>query len=786
MFEKSKSIKRIVSISAAAVCMLSSLRIAPASYIDDADAASTLTAFQITADMKVGWNLGNTMDAKASDEDGNELAHAGVETEEAWGCPKANQTLFNALKAKGFNTVRIPTTWFQHLDDQNNIDPAWLARVHEVVDYAYKNGMYVILNVHHENWINRGDLLTAYDEIKPKLLKIWSQLAAEFKDYDQHLIFECMNEPRAVGKSYEWWSATPVEEANVVNKLNADFVNLIRGTDGPYAKTRLLMLPGYVASSDKTFLNQIVMPDDDYCAVSIHAYTPYNFTMNTNEEEGAYHDTFTKQFSNDLAYNLQNFRDIFIDKGIPVVIGEMGTSNFGNTQARVDWTTQYFTTTKKYGIPCVLWDNNIETNPKAPGECHAYINRETGQWLDSSLPIINKMMEIMNDSSIVWGSEGKMPEPIKVDHQDLSQGKAHISSPVEIDAAKSETYQNTTPGEPEISWNDLKGKEVAIKYTGETPVLAFSDKEYKGWTELKPYTFSEDKTIAYYLVDTALPAAWDGDLGNVKHMQARTDGVTTIQSMVILDAPDVEIDVPVDKTKKFQLEFDASKRDSVLVIKIKGDADTETNGCVGYNGNGWKEVKWSAKTNGSGEATIEIALKEFPETVKAGELQIWYNPESMELVSYSVENASTTTTQPTTSEVTTTTSQATTTSQTTAPETTTTTETTTTAPVVSSTTSAGDVQSTTTATTTSQPVSDQPSTGNTRSTGNGDANCDNQVNLADAVWIMQCIANPDKYQMTADGEKNADVTGNDGVTNKDALTIQKFKLGLVASLPVNS
>jgi aryl-phospho-beta-D-glucosidase BglC (GH1 family) len=155
-----------------------------------------MTAFEITENMKIGWNLGNTMDAKASDINGD-LATAGVETETAWGCPKANQTLFDALKAKGFNTVRIPTTWFQHLDSDNNIDPAWMARVKEVVDYGIKNDMYIILNVHHENWINRKDLLNAYDDIQPKLMKIWTQIATEFKDYDQHLIFECMNEPRA-------------------------------------------------------------------------------------------------------------------------------------------------------------------------------------------------------------------------------------------------------------------------------------------------------------------------------------------------------------------------------------------------------------------------------------------------------------------------------------------------------------------------------------------------------------------------------------------------------------
>ncbi|WP_028517111.1 cellulase family glycosylhydrolase [Ruminococcus flavefaciens] len=750
MFIGSKNVKRFVSISAAAACLLSTLSVAPINY---AKAANTMTAFQITQNMKVGWNLGNTLDAYAQDENGVALSTYGLDSETCWGCPKANETLFKSLKAKGFNTVRIPTTWFQHLDSNDNVDPAWMARVHEVVDYAYKNGMYVILNIHHEEgWINRPDLATAYDDIKPRLLKLWEQIATEFKDYDQHLIFECMNEPRAKGTDHEWWYATPVAEADVINKLEADFVKLIRGMDGPYAKTRLLMLPGYVASSDKTFLNQIVLPEnDDFLAVSIHAYTPYNFTMNTNEKEGAYHDTFTKEFSNDLAYNLQNFRDMFINKDVPVVIGEMGTSNFGNTQARVDWTTQYFTTTKKYGIPCCLWDNNIESNPKAPGECHGYINRETGEWYSSSLPIINKMMEIMNDDSIVWGSEGKMPE---YSHQDLSAGKALISSDVEIDAAKAAApvYGNTTPG-VEISWNDLKGKEVAIKYTGDTPVLCFSDKSYDNWTEISPYTVDEKNGIAYYLVDKQLPASWSGDLSNVNHIQARTAAVTVVKQMVVLNAPDVEVEVPVDKTKKYKIDLD-SNRNGNLTINLTGEAGTLTNGCLGFKTPDWTQIEWETTIGSDGTAAVTIALDKIPADATSIEFQIWYNPEKVEMKDYKVGAAQQTTTT-----------------------TTSTTTTTTTTTTVTSTTTTTSATTTVTETTT-------VSTPNTKSTGNGDANQDGEVDMSDVVLIMQSLANPNKYQLSDAAAKAADVYGNDGVTVKDAQVIQLFLLHKVNSLPV--
>lgn len=726
----SKNVKRIVSISAAAVCILSSLRIAPISDYAIAADNEVMTAFEITENMKVGWNLGNTLDAKASDLNGD-LPTAGLETETCWGCPKANQQLFDSLKAKGFNTVRVPTTWFQHLDENDNIDPEWMARVKEVVDYGIKNDMYIILNVHHENWINRTDLIDAYDDIKPRLLKIWSQVAETFKDYDQHLIFECMNEPRAVGTEHEWWAPKAVPECEVINKLEADFIDLIRNTDGPYAKTRLLMLPGYCASAETTFLKAIDVPADPYCAISIHAYTPYDFTMNTAVKD---HSVFTGEYAQNLANVLDGIRETFLDKDIPVVIGEMGTSNFDNTEARVEWTTQYFTTAKKYGIPCCLWDNNTVSNPKDPGECHGYINRETGEWHDASLPIINKMMEIMDDSSIVWGSERKIPT---FEHQDLSEGVVFRDEPIEIDAAKSSTYENSTPGQ-DITWAELEGKEVAIKYTGSTPMLAFSNAEYGNWTEFKPYTYDEEQGIAYYLVSQQLPLSWGEDLSTIAHMQARTDDVTLIEKIVILDAPDVEVDVPVDQTKKYSISFADAKEDDVLTLTFKGEPKTFTNGCVGFNGDGWEQIEWEGTTDANGDLVVKIPVSEFPAGLASAECQIWYQAELVDLADYSFTSAV---------------------------EDTTTTTTTTTA-----------TETTTTTTVTG---------GNeTKSNGNGDANQDGDVDMADVVLIMQSLANPNKYQLNEKASAAADVYGDDGVTVRDAQVVQLYLLKLVSALPV--
>ena len=713
MFCENKGIKRIVSVSAAALCMLSGLRFAPAEYPCADAAGDILTAFEITEDMKIGWNLGNTLDAKASEPSADDpkvyvdSAHAGVETETAWGCPKANQELFDALKAKGFNTVRVPTTWFQHLDENNNIDAEWLARVKEVVDYGIKNDMYIILNVHHENWINRGDFVDSYDEIQPKLIKIWTQIAEEFKDYDQHLIFECMNEPRAVGQPHEWWAADAVPECDVINQLEHDFVDLIRGMDGPYAKTRLLMLPGYCASAELQFLQAIDVPNDPYVAVSIHAYTPYDFTMNTAVED---HSVFTSAYSANLANILQGMRDTFLDNDIPVVIGEMGTSNFNNTDARVAWTTQYFTTAKKYGIPCCLWDNNTVSNPKDPGECHGYINRTTGEWHEASLPIINKMMEIMDDESIEWGSERHIPT---VQHEAYEDGTVFLAGPFELDASKEKEYKNTTPGgDGEVEWSQLEGKEVAVKFSGTTPVLCFSDASYGGWTEIKPYDIDKENGIAYFNM-AGVPDAWGDDPATIAHMQAKTPSkISTVESIVILKAPEGSLPGPEEtaKIKKVNLK-DASNEDT-LVVTIEGAADTITNGALGFmKGDEWAKIEWNGTTDANGKLVVSIPLAD---AVVGGtaEFQIWAAFKELDITSVEIKKNG-----------------------------------------------AVDV-------------------------AYGDSNCDSEINMADAVFIMQCITNPDKYKLDEQGEKNADVDGSGDITNNDALYIQQLKLNLIQQFPV--
>ncbi|NLT08193.1 MAG: cellulase family glycosylhydrolase [Ruminococcus sp.] len=626
MFEKTSTIKRIVSVSAAAMCLLSSLRIAPETEFT-AFAVTNMSAFEITEDMQIGWNLGNTLDAYNT-------TSTGLNTEKCWGNPETTKAMIDAVKAKGFNTVRIPTTWFNHLDGSNNIDSAWLARVKTVVDYAIDNDMYVILNLHHEEWVDRADLGTAYDEMKPKFIKIWTQINEQFKDYDQHLIFESMNEPRAKGTTHEWWGPQQ-NEVDTINNLNADFVKLIRSSDSPYAKNRLLMIPGYCASSDSTIYSKIVVPDDDFVAVSIHAYSPYDFTMNAEVSD---HSTFTEKYSTDLSTILEGIRKTFIANDIPVVIGEFGTSNFNNTEARVQWADEYISTTKAYGIPCVLWDNNVISSSQSPGECHGYLDRNSLTWYTASEPVVDKMMSVLADDSIKWGGT---KNGVQYDHEDISKGNILSNTSAKLDASVEE---GNCSAPADVTWAQLEGGDVAVKFTGDEPVIAFTDGSWKNWTEVKPYDVKDG--IAYYSAKH-IQQAWTADT-DIAHIFVRTNGVTTVQTVAVIGGAEVS-DAPEDKTIKYNIDLSGANMNGTLVIDFEGTPGAFNNGCVGYaNGSEWEKIEWEGTFDGSGKLQIKVPMSEFKVTPSGAEVQVWWHDGDIAMKKYEVTGSSSVVTTTTT------------------------------------------------------------------------------------------------------------------------------------------
>lgn len=358
----------------------------------------------ILEDMGLGWNLGNSLDATGG---------SGLDTETSWSNPKTTQALIDKVKSLGFNTVRVPVSWGKHVSGDNyTIDSAWLARVKEVVDYCYKNDMYVILNIHHDTKSSESasgagyyPRSSAYSSSEKFVTSVWSQMAEYFKDYDYHLIFETLNEPRLIGTGYEWWFnkwsiPSEVKDAiDCINRLNQKAVDTIRNT-GSNNKGRLIMCPGYDASIDGATVSGFKLPTDisgnkNRIAVSVHAYSPYNFAMNVGSGSTS---TYTSSIKSELRDLFSTLKSNFRDKGIPVVIGEFGSTDKNNTAERVKWATDYTALAKKNNIPCVLWDNNAfavynGSSIVLNSEYHGYINRKNNTVTSPAKDVIEALMK---------------------------------------------------------------------------------------------------------------------------------------------------------------------------------------------------------------------------------------------------------------------------------------------------------------------------------------------------------------------------------------------------------
>lgn len=323
------------------------------------------SAKQTVDNIKIGWNLGNTLDCVGSWISGD-LAH-----ETAWGNVKTTKAMIDAVKKAGFNTVRIPVSWGEHMDSQGNVSKEWLDRVQEVVDYAYGNGMYVILNTHHDTgWIKLD--ADSEKEVTKKFKILWKQIAERFKDYDEKLIFEGMNEPRTEGSAKEWTGGTKAEW-EVLNRLHKAFVSTVRAGDG-YNKTRLLMVTPYAASSSYSAMAALEIPDDDRIIVSIHAYIPYNAAFNGDSAE----DTLSESGKREIDTLMSNIDKLYLSKDIPVIIGEFGSINKNNAEGRVEIAEYYVSAAKKYGVPCVWWDNG---GFGTGSENFGLLNRKNLEWV---------------------------------------------------------------------------------------------------------------------------------------------------------------------------------------------------------------------------------------------------------------------------------------------------------------------------------------------------------------------------------------------------------------------
>lgn len=299
-----------------------------------------ISSWDLVKEMKIGWNLGNTMDATGN----------GLDAETSWQPAVTTEAMAKLLADTGFNVMRVPVSWGTHMDENYNVDPEWMARVHEIVDYGINNGLFVILNTHHEEWYFPTN--ENKDQDIEQLTALWSQIAEEFKGYDEHLIFEGLNEPRCRETPMEWTGGDDESRA-VVQEYAKAFYETVRNSGGNNAK-RHLMLTGYAASSGRKCLENVWLPeDDDKVIVSVHAYLPYSLALDTKGT-----DKWDANNTGEIDTLFLNLDELFLQKQIPVIIGEFGTVNKDNLEDRIACAEYYVGKGAEYGVPMIWWDNN--------------------------------------------------------------------------------------------------------------------------------------------------------------------------------------------------------------------------------------------------------------------------------------------------------------------------------------------------------------------------------------------------------------------------------------------
>lgn len=311
-------------------------------------------ATHVVYDLKIGWNLGNTFDAKPA-------GVTGLSTETSWGNPKVTKELIDLVKEAGFNAVRVPVTWGNHMDANNQVDPAWMERVAEVVGYVLDNDMYCVLNVHHDTgtdgWLRAS---RAHDpQMRDQFVALWSQIATRFADHPDKLLFESFNEILTDDNA---WNAPPVDAVKVTNELNQLFVDTVRATGGNNA-LRCLVVNTYAASTDNIALSYFELPKDSIenrLIMEVHVYSPFQFTHEDYPTEISYSEPSVKTPISTMFVK-------FAYSGVPVIIGEFGCADKENDIERVSWTKYFVDTATSYGIKCFWWDN---------GSQYAIINRK--------------------------------------------------------------------------------------------------------------------------------------------------------------------------------------------------------------------------------------------------------------------------------------------------------------------------------------------------------------------------------------------------------------------------
>ena len=454
----------------------------------------------IASDMQPGWNLGNTLDSTGSDET-------------SWGNPRVTEDFLDQIRAQGFNSIRIPVTWSQHQGGapDHTIDPAYLDRVEEVVDWALDDGFYVMINIHHDSWQWINTMPANHDAVLDRYSDTWTQLADRFRDADARLQFESVNEPQFANSSGE------AAELELLAELNRVFHEIVRGSGGVNA-TRPLVLPTLHTGSDPALLDalaaEIAALDDPNLIATVHNYGFWPFSVNI-----AGYTRFNAEVQQNLTDQFDLVHAAFTARGVPVVIGEYGLLGFDRHTGTIEQGEklkffEYFGyAARQRGFTTMLWDNGQHFDRTAyTWRDQALFDQISSSWTERSGTASSDLVfvpasGVIGAQSLTLNPNGTSFEALLHDGAALTAGTDYTLAGDELtlSAALLERLAgDRTPGPAD---------ELVVRFSGGVPwTLRIINQE-------TPVLQAASGTTASF----AIPASFTGDL--LATMEAKyTDG----------------------------------------------------------------------------------------------------------------------------------------------------------------------------------------------------------------------------------------------------------------------
>lgn len=467
------------------------------------------TAAQVQKNMGMGYNIGNSMEVPNNPT--------------GWGNPYPTQALLDSIKAAGFNTVRIPCAWDSHTRN-GAITETWLDSVKTVVDYALRNELYVVLNIHHEGeggWFQTKMATTKNTTVDNKMKTYWTQIANKFKNYDEHLLFAGANEPGEGQQGLTWTS----QHAQVLMGYYQTFIDAVRATGGNNA-TRTLIIQGLQTDIDKSveFAPTSIFPKDKVTGrlmFEVHFYGPYQYVLMTKSDNWGcpngdiqvqyYYGDYQKpsEPTRNAGFNcwansidkdqagigfpnaqFAKMKSNYVDKGYPVIIGEFGSLYRSpelsgsdlelHRQGRIQWHKDVVTAAKNYGLTPIVWDMG---NEGASYDNMAYIRRQTNKFGGPMGKVVEP--EIINAMRGVYGlgtyvnkgvthNESLIPGNTPIQNSSSSSTPAVSSSSVASSSSVQQPVQSSSssvnPWQPQSSSsNNQPPCDALIPECGYTP-----------------------------------------------------------------------------------------------------------------------------------------------------------------------------------------------------------------------------------------------------------------------------------------------------------------------------